>query len=271
MNKATTPDQQSLRGLPYVAIDPQWLLESEAFHSPEPRLVRAVTQMLFAAWSNCPAASIPADYRSIGRLCGLTDIEVGEHYDVLTAGWELRSGRLFHIGMAALAERLLERHGEALREVCDRSAAVVQDPELFELTAPQPTAKPASRLRGKRMLPKDFVLTEAHRAAMAEKAQIVDPRDHQFVFDKFVSRAQAEAVMQANWDSALVNFAMKENRRLLPSQQSVPLVAHGSARVRRYGEAGQAATAHNLSAVDSLIDRARGRAAQNPCPAGGVA
>lgn len=261
--EAATPSGQTLRGLPYVAIDPQWLLESEAFNSGVDGLAAAAVRMLFTAWNNTPAGSLPSDYRGLARAAGLPEAVLVDHYDTLLAGWELREGRMCHIGMTALAVRLGQRYGDALQEICDRSAAAVQDPELFELVPPV-AKEPPRTTRGRRVLPADFALTDKLRQELVEKAKITDEGDQQYVFDKFVSHARTDNVMHIRWDQAFVNFAMKERPWQLPSRQQVPLRRSGGVTpqsLARWGSAGTAATEHNREMVRRVLEPTGGRAA----------
>lgn len=240
MNKAPV----SMKGLPYVPLDPVWVLESRAFLSGNPRLVRAVAKLLFYAWRAEPAASIPADMQRIGSLCDLTDQEVGEHFDDLLDGWQMKDGRYSHVAMAALCERVSAKFGDVLENLADQAAALPQAPEEFELTAPAVE----SRTKGRRLLPKEFGLTPDLRLWLKQNGFDTED-DCSFIMEKFKTHALKDSVKANNWDAAFKNFALKENKRNLPSRQAVvPLAAAqgGFGRNARYGGGyGSASRAEN--------------------------
>lgn len=246
----------SMKGLPYAPINPTWVLESRAFHSDDARLVRAATNMLLHAWRGEPAGSVPADMQRLGGLCGLSHELVTEHWGELTEGWTLRGERLFHNGMSGLCERLHAKFPDVLESLADQAAAVVQAPEEFELVPP--TVE--SRTRGRRLLPKDFQLTDRRRLWLKGHGVEVT-EDQDFVFEKFVSHYRRLNEKMNDWDAAFENFALKEDKRRLPSQQRavvVPLTGPGGfaagSRAGRYGGAGrgQQAVDHNLQMAERV-------------------
>ena len=201
-----------MKGLPFTPIDPCWLLESPAFTSDNPRLVRASLKLLNYAWRSVPAGSIPAAFRSIAAICELNEVEIGEHYDDLTQGWELRGERLHHVQMSALCERIAAKYSETLSDLADQASAVMQAPEEFELTPPDMT----HRNKGKRFLPDNFAITPDRKLWMSANGISTD-EDQDFVFQKFVTWARGSGQKYIDWDSTFKNFALKENRFLLPS------------------------------------------------------
>lgn len=240
---STTP--LTMAALPFTPIDPAWILESRAFLSGNARLVRAVSLMLFYAWKATPAGSVPPDAQRLASLCSLTDAEVSEHWEDLTDGWTLRDGRLFHDAMSALCERVAARFPDLLDVMAAQAAAIVQAPEEFELTAP--TVE--SRTKGRRLLPRDWALTP--ELVLWLKAQgIDDEADQNFIAEKFKTHYQKSSEKLNDWTAAFKNFALKEDRRRLPSaSRVVPLVAAAGvgARASRYGSAaaGAQSVAHN--------------------------
>lgn len=241
----------SMKGLPFVPMDESWLLENRAFLSGNPRLVRAVPKLLMYAWRAQPAGSIPSDMQRIGSLCGLTDEEVGEHFDDLLAGWTIREGRYFHVGMSTLCERIASRFPEVLENLEAQAAAVVQAPEEFELAPPVVEA----RTKGKRLLPKDFGLTPDLRLWLQAHG-FEGEDDFGFVMEKFKTHYQRSSEKMTNWDAAFKNFALKENKNYLPSRQArvVPLASAqpGFGRHARYGAGGNSygSATRGESAVD---------------------
>jgi hypothetical protein len=196
--------------------------------------VRAVTKLLFYAWRATPAGSIPADMQRIGSLCDLTDQEVGQHFDDLLDGWQMREGRYCHVAMSALCERVSMKFGDVLESLADQAAAMPQAPEEFELTPP--TVE--SRTKGRRLLPKDFGIAPAMRLWLQQNGFDTD-EDCTFILEKFRTYAQKDSVKANDWDAAFKNFALKENKRNLPSRQTavVPLAGGPgfTGRAQRYG------------------------------------
>lgn len=253
-----TIESLSMKGMPFTPIDPSWLMESSAFLSDDPKLVRASTQLLWAAWRAEPAGSVPADMARLGAACNLTAIEVGEHYEALTEGWELRDGRLHHIKMSALCARIGDRFGDVIAKLAEQAAAVIQAPEEFELVGPDVEA----RTKGRRLIPPNFGLSPV-REAWLEAKGFRTVEDRQFIMEKFISHAKRLNEKFNNWDAAFENFALKENMRLLPSNQNgatpvLPGNAPFRSRASRWGSAanGEAAQGHNASMLVSAAREA---------------
>jgi hypothetical protein len=236
----------SMKGFAYTPIDPSWLMESAAFLSDNPKVVRAAVRLLNTAWAAEPAGSVPADHLRLGAACGLTSAEVGEHYESLTEGYELRGGRLHHIKMSELCGRIAEKFGDVIERLADQAAALPQSPEDFALEAP----KAESRTKGRRLLPSNFGRTPSLDAFLTAHGFETDA-DKDFIVEKFVLHSKKGSDKWNDWDAAFKNFAMKEDRRNLPSSRGatvVPLMhTHGfGGRAGRYGNGGE--TAANLNA-----------------------
>ncbi|HWS26701.1 MAG TPA: hypothetical protein VN259_09055 [Xanthomonadales bacterium] len=240
--------QVSMAGLGYVAIAPQWLTESDAFHHEDGRVVRAACLMLQSAWQSTPAGSIGSSFKSIARVCGLSEVEVGEHYEVLTAGWELRGERLCHLGMTDLCERLANRFGPVLEQMQLQSVIVSQAPEDFELSSPEPVSR---RTKGRHRLPADFRISESMRQHMIREGFVTE-EDQNWIFNLHRSWAESSGVMRNNWEASLENFVSKEPKRNIPSRinasaSAIALNSRAPARPSRFGLAGQSSRDHNQS------------------------
>ncbi len=230
-------------GLGYVPVEPQWLTESDAFHHSDARVVRAAYLMLQTAWQSRPAGSIGSSFKSIARACGLNETQVGEYYEVLTVGWELRGDRLHHLGMSELCERLSQRFGPALEQIALQSALLVQDPADFELSSPEPVSR---RTKGRHKLPANFCISPAMRQHMISEGFVTE-EDQEWIFKLHKSWAESSGVMRNNWEASLENFVSKEPKRNIPSRiknEVVPLLAR-TARPNRFGLAGSATQTHN--------------------------
>lgn len=246
-------DAVSMMGMGYVPIEPQWLMESDAFHHADARVVRAAYLMLQSAWQARPAGSIGSSFKAIARVCALTETEVGEHYDALTAGWELRGDRLCHIGMTRLCCRLVDRFGDVIEQIALQSAVVTQAPEAFELTAPQPVS---ARTKGRHKLPADFCISPQMRKHMIAEGFVTE-EDQNWIFNLHKSWAKSSGVLRNDWESSLENFVSKGPKRNIPSRAAtahVPLLT----RPNRFGLAGMESQAHN----QSVMQAAR---SQGPC------
>lgn len=241
-----------MKGLPYVPLDPQWLAESPAFASSNPRLVRAVMRLLAHAWGSSPAGSLPSSFTMLANISNLTEVEIGEHHDDLFSGWTLKDGRLYFTPMSALCERISARYGDTLASIADQAAAVIQSPEDFVLT-PTEVSSPA---KGKHRIPKGWRLTDALRVWLIAHGFPTE-QDHDFIVTKFTSHYRSRGEMMLDWDQAFQNYALKENRSGLPSNASrlPPFAAAPGSRAARFGNAGQVAREHN----ESVFDRVQGR------------
>lgn len=242
--------QVSMAGLGYVAIAPRWLMESEAFHHGDGRVVRAAFLMLQSAWQAEPAGSIGSSFKAISRASGLSEVEVGEHYETLTAGWELRGERLCHLGMSALCERLASRFGPVLEQIELQSAILPQAPEDFELSCPEPVSR---RTKGRHRLPADFRISDRMRQHMISEGFVTE-EDQEWIFNLHKSWAQSSAVMRNDWEASLENFVSKEPKRNIPSRakasdSAIALVSRVPARPNRFGLAGQSSRDHNQSVL----------------------
>jgi hypothetical protein len=245
----------NMRGLPYVPLDPQWLAESPAFVSSNPKLVRAVLRLLTHAWSSVPAGTLPTSFLALANIANLTEMEVGEHHEELFHGWELVEGRLRFLPMSSLCERISARYGDTLSTIADQSAAVMQSPEDFVLTPSEVTRQ----TKGKRRLPKNWQPSVELRQWMVVNG-FEDVRDQEFVLSKFTSYHLSKGDLMLDWDQAFQNFALKENRNGLPSNASrLPLMQFSpGSRAARFGTAGTQAREHNTGVFDRAAGRMRG-------------
>lgn len=245
----------NMKGLPYVPLDPQWLAESPAFVSSNPRLVRAVLRLLAHAWNSVPAGTLPTSFAALANIANLTELEIGDHHEDLFHGWALVGGRLRFEPMCSLCERISVRYADALTTIADQAAAVIQSPEDFVLT---PT-EVSSPIKGKHRLPKGWRLSDLLRTWLLANG-LSDPLDHEFIVNKFTSHYRSKGDLMMDWDQAFQNFALKENRNGLPSYKSKlpPFQVAPGSRAARFGEAGQQAREHNNSVFDRAASRMSG-------------
>lgn len=239
----------------YLPFDPSWLDEADVFHHRDGRVVAAGFAMLVAAWRSEPAGSIGASFKALSRASGLSEIEVGEHYEVLTHGWQLRDDRLYHIKLSDLCERLHERFAPALEQIALQAAVVVQAPEDFTLQAPEPEHR---RTRGRTKFPAVLPITNEIRQHMLKEG-FVTQEDQDWIFTKHRDWARAEGVLRNDWAASLCSFVSKEHKRNIPSRQTAsvvsPMARSGLSRQNRFGSAGFAAENHNASMMASVRER----------------
>jgi len=96
-------ERMSMAAVPCLPLQGAWLLESPAFQSTEPAVVRAAFLMLERAWSATPAGTLPANPTVLAPMLGLTEHQLATNFEALSAGWTLADGRFVHEGMYALA------------------------------------------------------------------------------------------------------------------------------------------------------------------------
>lgn len=248
-----------IAGLPYMPLKEQWLTESPLFLSGDARLVRAGMAMLLKAWRNEPAASLSPSFASLAAVTSLTEQEVSDNYEALTAGWELRDERLFHSEMEALVERLLAKHGETLIEIAERAIVTAQNPDDFELIPS--SSDDGTKAKGKRALRPEWRPCKATIQSLAAMG-ISEACDVDYIVAVMRDWHQSTGEKRLNWDSTLLNIARKEPQRNLPSRKQAPSVVAGmvpgATRFSGLVSKGQAATTHNED-VFSRVRQGQGR------------
>jgi hypothetical protein len=252
----TATDLPTMKGLPYVPLDPLWLSESPAFHSQDPAVVRALFSLFAHAWSAAPAGTVPSSLRTLAGITGLSDEDLHAHYDELFEGWVIQEGRMVFAPMRELCSRIAERYRDTLADLQAQAAATVQAPEEFVLTPPEV----ASKAKGKHLLPKGWQAGPTLRAWL-EANGFGHPADLDFILEKFMNYHRSRGERMLDWDAAARTFAMKENKNNLPSRQQL---AQGSgvggvSRSARFGSAGQSAVIHNTNVLAQAASRARMR------------
>ena len=244
-----------MQSLPYVPLDPQWLAESPAWRSGDSRVVRAYIRLLTYAWNAQPAGTVPAGFRQLVEISGLDEETLGECHGDLLEGWILENGRYRFDSMFELRARISARFADAFEAMADQAAAVVQGPEHFDLVSETPSAAK----KGKHRLPKSWTLSPDLKAWCGSIGFATDD-DIAFVVEKFTSHYYANAALMLNWDAAFRNFALKEDRRNLPSFVRKTPNYGAPSRASRYGSAGASASAHNTSVINSALRRGAARA-----------
>lgn len=227
-------------GLPYVPMREHWVCESRAFLSGDARLVRACVRLLMAAWRGVPAGTVNPAYGNLSAITGLTEQELAVHYAEITDGWELRDGRLLHLEMHALCDRLQQRHADTVAHIAEDAALAMQDSSQFTLQSP--VAIP-HKGRGARHIPNNWAPRPETVARLEQLGFTGETRD--VLVQTMTSWARSRNEKRADWDETLIGFALKERKEN-------PLVrgAHGAGAGRFGGlvavSRGDVATAQNI-------------------------
>lgn len=114
-----TPTECDCRGLPFMPMDMQRILDSDLFALSTGDEFKAAFALWGKSWGQLPAASIPNDERILARFAGVSVTEWRTLSDMALRGWMLCSdGRLYH---PVVAEKALEAWAARLRQR-DRAA-----------------------------------------------------------------------------------------------------------------------------------------------------
>jgi len=240
----------TMTGMPYVPLDPQWVLASPAFHSRNHGVVKAVTLLLVSAWQGTPAGSVPASFRQLAAITGLSEAELADSHEDLFEGWVLRDARLHFPPMSALCERVSSRFADVMQSVADQAAAVIQAPEEFTLEVQEVS----STRRGKHLLPKDWQLGRDMRDYMASNG-LPEQFGQDFVATKFTTHYRSKGIAMQKWDQAFQNFFLKEDLSRVPRRVPDQAVQISSSRANRFGSAGIAAQEHNNAMLRDAVMR----------------
>ena len=234
-------------GLPHLPLNPKWIEEHPCFFSDNPLLVRACMRMVIAAWRNAPRASLSVNYASLCHISGLDERTLHEHFEELSTGWELRDGRLVHLGLQDFCDVLWARHGEVLGQFSIDAAAVAQAPEEFELTAQEPVTK---RTRGRHLMPKEWTATPS-TVKKLEAMGFTDPSQQEELASNMRNWADSTNQLRTNWDATLLIFAQRAPK---PVQRNAH-VPYVTSRFGSIANKGEAARAVNQSVMAQARER----------------
>jgi len=106
-----TPPDCDLRGMPFLPLDVGRLMDSDLFALATGPEFKAAVALWCKAWTQVPAASLPADDRILAHLAGgLTPARWRQVQAVALRGWMVcADGRLYHPMLAELALDAWER------------------------------------------------------------------------------------------------------------------------------------------------------------------
>ncbi len=111
-------------GFPAMLITPAEILRDHAWIAASDAEYRAATNLYFSSWELRPFACLPADDRSLARLCGLGLTEWIEVKSVALAGWYLASDhRLYHPRIADKAKAVIEAKSKNLNRTTAATSA----------------------------------------------------------------------------------------------------------------------------------------------------
>jgi hypothetical protein len=248
-----------MAAVPHMPLQPSWLVESPAFQAGEAKIVRAAFVMLERAWESMPAGTLPGTPRVLASMLGLTENELGLHFEVLTSGWSLVDGRLVHEEMYELAKRIWKTQADALDHLSAKAVVVTQDPDQFELVSQEAVA--ASPLKGRRRVPVNFGLTPEISTWLKQTLLVGDEVDQKFLMEKFISHARSYNEKYADPIAGFQLFASRENLRNLPSRRNQAQVAGTGGgvfdRMTRFGNGGNVATSRNQETMNAVMAERR--------------
>lgn len=255
MSTQTNVSNSAFGAMPYLMLDPAWVEQSQAFLHADARLAKGYLALIVAAWRGAPAGSIPASHAFLAQASGLPLEAVGEHYDILTEAFELRGGRLHHIHMSAMAERLMSKHGAAIEEFTLSTAMAAQAPDLFGVAVVE-SAK--SRTGAKRAMPKGFGYdSNPEIETWAAANGYPEPEDRAWIMERFIEGARSKGFKYVDWAAAFRVWAKKEINdfgRKPPSVAKQFIEASG-------GTAGRESPFSRLTRGPSTVSRSKGEAA----------
>ncbi len=112
--KPLTPADCNLRGLPYMPLHGDRLIDSDLFFMTNGEEFKAALALWWASWKQTPAASLPTEPRVLAGLARVADLEKWERVrEMALHGWVLCSdGRYYHPVIAELAMTAWEERQE---------------------------------------------------------------------------------------------------------------------------------------------------------------
>jgi Protein of unknown function (DUF1376) len=196
-----TPADCNLRGMPWMSLDVQRVIDSDLFGLSTGDEFKAAFRLWAKSWHQIPAASLPNDDKLLAHLAGLTELQWRKVRTVALRGWTLCSdGRLYHPVIAEKAREALGvrevNHGpgkpktrmQKLRE--DRAALIA---ELNSRGIEPPPGVSMKELRALIEASADRV-TEASRVTSQVTSQVTGDASH----DATQSASQVTAYTQQN-------------------------------------------------------------------------
>lgn len=255
MSTQTNVNLSAFGAMPYLMLDPAWVEQSQAFLHSDARLAKGYLALIVAAWRGAPAGSVPASHAYLAQASGLPLELIGEHYDVLTEGFELRGGRLHHIYLSSMSERLMSKHGAVIEEFALSTAMTAQAPDLFGVAVVESSK---SRTGAKRAMPKGFGYDSNPELEIWAAANgFPQPEDRAWILERFIEGSKAKGFKYSDWAAAFRVWAKKEINdfgRKPPSLAKKFIEESG-------GTAGRESPFSRLTRGPSNVGRSKGEAA----------
>lgn len=272
--------KSALSFLPYMPFDPAWIEQASAFTHSDARMGNAALRLLFAAWRGAPAGTIPSSHSFISSATGLSQEQVGEHYVLLTEGFELREDcRLHHIALTKLCDKLTEQYGREIEAFALSTAMAAQDPDSFGITNMEASSKRGPR--GKTMLTRGFGFdVYPDLRPWCEVNGYVGEENQDWIMARFIDFATGRGDKQKDWPATFRTYATNEIIRFHRYPPSAAAVAPGTpgelfaktakssgasfASLQRHPAVlskGDRATAHNLALLNQVDTRPGARGA----------
>lgn len=139
MKLPLTPASCDCRGLGFMPVDVQRLLDSDTFALATGDEFKAALTLWFRSWSQVPAGSIPSDPRLLARMASVPLAEWEALAPMALRGWvECEDGRLYHPVVAekalqAWADRIGYRERSAKAQAARHESFVFQPEEFASL------------------------------------------------------------------------------------------------------------------------------------------
>jgi hypothetical protein len=224
MTKIVSPPISSVGSLPYMPLDPSWIEQSPAFSHEDASLAKAAMRLLLAAWRGAPCGSIPNSKAYIAQASGVDLVRVDELLQIIAFGFEPREdGRLYHMGIFGLSQKMSERYGSELESFALAHAMASQDPESFSLINLDAASKKAPR--GKTLIPRTFgfeTCKDDLRGWCSSNGYPTD-EDQIYIMERFLDYANGRGDKQKDWGATFRTYARNEiasYKRFPPSMRS---------------------------------------------------
>ena len=149
MSEPLTLPDVDLRGLPFMPLHGEKLMDSDLFMISTGDEFKAALTLWWASWKQIPAASLPTDDRLLAGLARVDRKAWTKLKEVALRGWVLCSdGRLYHPTVAQLAnEAWAGRQSQRSRTAAARAAKAAVAASVTE-TVTAPVTEPVTASKG---------------------------------------------------------------------------------------------------------------------------
>lgn len=191
--------------LPFLPLNPVWVLESRAFSHSDGRVGKAFVLVLIEMWRR--GGSLPASKSSLMQAIGMDVAFVDEFYDDLVCDFKMNDeGRWEFPPLSRVCQVMGERFSKEIESFAISSALSVQSPQEFGLSVVEGVK--AKAVRGVTSIPKSFspcAESKAHCRSLGYTDDMI-----RGVLDKFIDFSQARGTKSKDWDAAFRLFVTRE-------------------------------------------------------------